>query len=162
MLYQNKQILSPVLLIPPSLARPLCGTPGLEDLRGIFSQSEKLSLRLYTIDFETTVLLHKFNIHIFVFIYKNDNVPSWFIHQGPRQTSKGPDGLVNVLSYPVPIILLVTTELLQGAPSPPILRSLLEQSSRFPATSCLTSSPPPPVLGVRDLVRLLLLAGRGR
>ena len=34
--YQNKQIPSPVLLILPSLARPLCGTPGLEDLCGIF------------------------------------------------------------------------------------------------------------------------------
>ena len=42
--YQNKQIHSPVLLILPSLARPLCGTPGLEDLRGIFFQSEKLPL----------------------------------------------------------------------------------------------------------------------
>ena len=46
--YQNKQIPSPVLLILPSLARPLCGTPGLEDLRGIFF-SEKLPMILYRV-----------------------------------------------------------------------------------------------------------------
>ena len=46
--YQNKQIHSPVLLILPSLARPLCGTPGLEDLRGFFF-SEKLPMILYRV-----------------------------------------------------------------------------------------------------------------
>ena len=44
----NKQIPSPVLLILPSLARPLCGTPGLEDLRGFFF-SEKLPMISYRV-----------------------------------------------------------------------------------------------------------------